>query len=81
MLMDVHLHIEPFLNPQGDNYWIMVIDCFDAFLDFVYENSIEYIFIDIFNGLCILSPVSDTIRRCGPVGVDFSLWMWARPTS
>ena len=34
------------------------------------------------DGLYMLSPRSGTIRKCGPVGVDVSLWVWAlRPSS
>ena len=34
------------------------------------------------DGLCMLGPGSDTIRRYGPVGVGVSLWAWAlRPSS
>jgi hypothetical protein len=33
-------------------------------------------------GLHMLSPGSGAIRRCGPVGVGVSLWVWAlRPSS
>ena len=66
-------HIELFLHPWDDTYCIMVNDSFDALLGFVSENYIEYICISIFYGLYILSPVSGTIRICGPVGVDLSL--------
>ena len=34
------------------------------------------------DGLYMLGPGSGTIRRCGPVGVGVSLWVWAiRPSS
>jgi hypothetical protein len=29
------------------------------------------------DGLYMLEPGSDTIRRCGPVWVGVSLWIWA----
>ena len=29
------------------------------------------------DGLYMLCPGSGTIRRCGPVGVGVSLWVWA----
>ena len=29
------------------------------------------------DGLYMLGPGSGTIRRCGPVGVGVSLWVWA----
>ena len=34
------------------------------------------------DGLYMLNPGSGTIKRCGPVGVGLSLWVWdLRPTS
>jgi hypothetical protein len=29
------------------------------------------------DGLCMLEPGSGSIRRCGPVGVGVSLWVWS----
>jgi hypothetical protein len=44
--VDRFLYIEPSLHPCDDTYLIMMDDCFDMFLDSVFENLIEYICID-----------------------------------
>jgi hypothetical protein len=35
-------YIEPSLHPLDEAYLIVMNDCFDVFLDLVYENFIEY---------------------------------------
>jgi hypothetical protein len=41
-------NIEPSLLPWVDVYLISMNDCFDVFLDSVWENFIEYFFINIY---------------------------------
>jgi hypothetical protein len=40
-------YIEPSLHPWDKAFLIMMDDCFDVFLDFVCENCIKYVCIDI----------------------------------
>jgi hypothetical protein len=40
--VDGFLHIEPSWYPWDEAYLIMMGDAFDVFLDFVWENFIEY---------------------------------------
>jgi hypothetical protein len=40
-------HIEPSLHYRDEAYLIMIDDCFDVFLDSIFENFIEYFCIDI----------------------------------
>ena len=39
--------IKPSPHPWDEAYLVMMDDCFDVFLDSVYENFIEYFCIDI----------------------------------
>jgi hypothetical protein len=60
-----------------DNFWELV---------FFYHVGPGHGLLDISYGNCdgvyVLGPGSGTIRRCGPIGVGVSLWVWAlRPSS
>jgi len=53
--VDGFLYTEPSLHPWDEVYLIMVNDCFNVFLESVYENFIEYFCID----------VHDVLRKIG----------------
>jgi hypothetical protein len=48
--VDGFSYIDPSLHPWDEAYLIMMDDCFDAFLDSVCENFIEYFCIAIHKG-------------------------------
>ena len=48
--IDGFLYIDLFLHPWDESYLIMMDDCYDVFLDLVFENFIVYFCIDIHNG-------------------------------
>jgi len=47
---DGFLYIEPYLHPSVEASLIMTDDCFDVFLDSVFENFIEYFCVDTHKG-------------------------------